>query len=285
MGAKGSASAGVFVYLQFMLYDCAGANIAIGVEGRAEGEAKIGLHDAGKSAEPIGEITMSIHPQLKGNVVIDIPIICKDMKEIPLYEQSLSPFWSKTWSMDEQVVVQKEEETVDEEENVLENFFSDNIQEEIWYEVYTKVISIITTSSRNGQAKLYFPEGIFIVRPEDGIVGGVGGGYSGAYDSLVYYLRYNSKYDAPDLYLGALKDGVITPLAIFHYCDDGNSAKCIASIDDEVCLAIGLCTNGGYMQQYRWGTHFYDKDYQEIEGSMDMVIDPNTLEWTPIEDW
>ncbi len=286
MGVKGSASAGVFVYLQSMLYDCAGANIAIGVEGKAEGEAKIGLHDAGKSAEPIGKITMSIYPQLKGNVVIDIPIICKDMKEIPLYEQSLSPFWSKTWSMEEQVVVQKPEEQVEElETNALKDIFSDNNQEEIWYEVYSEIISSITMVSRNTQGVLYFPESFFIERPEDGYYGGVSGGYSGAYENLVYYLRYNSKNDVPDLCLGTSYEGNVTLVAIYHYCGDGNSAASLASIDDYVCMAIGLCTNGGYMQQYYWGTHFYDEDYQEIEGTMDMVIDPNTLEWTPIEDW
>ena len=293
MGVKGSASAGVFVYLQSMLYDCAGANIAIGVEGKAEGEAKIGLHDAGKSAEPIGKITMSIYPQLKGNVVIDIPIICKDMKEIPLYEQSLSPFWSKTWSMEEQKVAQEQEEVEPEDvhseneikDDMLLEESDENIEletdiseeepprsvEEGWYAIYTDILADINPEQQNENGCLHSFTGDIYFEGE-----------------LVFLLRYYSEEDVPDLCLGATYEGDTKILVVYELqFKDGLilQREIEAITSDGGCTEIGLCTNGGYMARLFWGECFWDQNGKVIEGTMDMVIDPNTLDWTPIEDW
>lgn len=298
MGVKGSASAGVFVYLQSMLYDCAGANIAIGVEGKAEGEAKIGLHDAGKSAEPIGKITMSIYPQLKGNVVIDIPIICRDMKEIPLYEQSLSPFWSKTWSMEEQVVVQKPEEQVEELENVysgdeteesvksgsskVEQTIPRAKEEEVWYNIYTEVINRISTNEYN---KLILPSNLGLVNDEVVSYQETSSRYVKENQKIVYYLRYHSDL-APNLCIGISGDGDTTLLAIYMTDNIEGTGLWSYIAETGVYAQIGICEDGGYMLQSPFRMIFLDENHRDTERLyINDIIDPNTLEWTPIEDW
>lgn len=93
--AKGEASADVMVHLISKLYGSTGADLGIGVIGKAEGEAKV-------SAKPellgfAGKLDLSLSPKITGKLVVEKPVVHEKLKEQTLFDKDLKAFWSKVW--------------------------------------------------------------------------------------------------------------------------------------------------------------------------------------------
>lgn len=92
---SGKASGEIGVHLVSKLYDCSGVDISAGVRGKAEGEAKVTANK--KLNGYAGSLELEISPMIEGELVVDIPIFDKKLKEYPLFEVEMKPFWSKKW--------------------------------------------------------------------------------------------------------------------------------------------------------------------------------------------
>lgn len=267
LGLEGSANAGVFVYLTSLLYDCSGADIAIGVEGEVDGEVEIGVNKLMQENTPYGKLKLSIYPQVKGGVVVEVPIIDKELAEITLFEKNLTSFWEKEWSL-----AKTKEDSIEIEE----------ANDTAWIKLFSEVIA--DTASQIDAGMLFFQERYFIKRPEEEVYGGVSAGYSGDISELMYYLWYRQGEEIPELCIGAKVDGEMTMLAIYAYGRDGNSVSSVATVDNEYCPFIGMCSNEAILSAYSWGDSYRNVDKEDVEGSRDLLIDPNLLSWKGIED-
>lgn len=92
---QGSASGEVGLHYVSKLYDASGVDISAGVKGEAEGEAKVTTNK--KLNGYAGSLDLKISPMIKGNLVVDIPIFDKKLKDHPLFEVEMKPFWSEKW--------------------------------------------------------------------------------------------------------------------------------------------------------------------------------------------
>lgn len=93
--ATGTGTADVSVHLVTKLYGSTGADIGLGVQGKATGEVKL-------SAKPelggyAGRLELSIAPKVEGALVVEIPIIDEKLTEQPLFAKEFKPFWQKEW--------------------------------------------------------------------------------------------------------------------------------------------------------------------------------------------
>lgn len=94
---SGGSSAGVFLHLITKLYDCTGADIYIGIDGNAEGEIIASPEKELNGLNYAGSMNLSIAPKLQGNLIVTVPIIDKKLKECPLFQITLKPFWERHW--------------------------------------------------------------------------------------------------------------------------------------------------------------------------------------------
>lgn len=95
--ADGEFKVGIFIDLTSLFYDCSGAEMGVGVEGKTEGKLSI-TDDTLKTEEKFyGKITASIYPKLYGNIVVNIPVIDHDLVEIELFAVEFDPLWEKTF--------------------------------------------------------------------------------------------------------------------------------------------------------------------------------------------
>lgn len=85
------------------LYDCTGADLSIGIISKLNGLVQL---DNGN--ELLGEMDLSINPKVKGNVVIDIPIIDEKLKTVELFNKELDPFWHKKWKSKKKITEDKQ---------------------------------------------------------------------------------------------------------------------------------------------------------------------------------
>lgn len=93
--ADGEFKAGIFINLTSLFYDCSGAEIGVGVEGKTEGKLSV-TDDTLKTKEKFcGKIAASIYPKLYGNIVVNIPVIDHDLVEIELFAVEFDPLWEK----------------------------------------------------------------------------------------------------------------------------------------------------------------------------------------------
>lgn len=92
---QGSASGEVGLHYVSKLYDASGVDISVGVKGEAEGEAKVTTNK--KLNGYAGSLDLKISPIIKGNLVVDIPIFDKKLKDHPLFKVEMEPYWSKKW--------------------------------------------------------------------------------------------------------------------------------------------------------------------------------------------
>ena len=93
--AKGESSADVMLHLISKLYGSTGADLGIGVIGKAEGEAKV-------SAKPellgfAGKLNLALSPKITGKLVVEKPVIHEKLKEQELFDKDLKAFWSNEW--------------------------------------------------------------------------------------------------------------------------------------------------------------------------------------------
>ena len=85
------SSAGVGAHLIVKLYGCSGIDAAIGVYGEAEGNVKLSTNSALKN--DFGELDLEIGPEIKGKLVVDIPVFASGLLEQPLFVAKLPFFW------------------------------------------------------------------------------------------------------------------------------------------------------------------------------------------------
>lgn len=142
--AKGEASADVMIHLISKLYGSTGADLGIGVIGKAEGEAKV-------SAKPellgfAGKLDLALSPKITGKLVVEKPVVHEKLKEQELFDKDLKAFWSKEWkSSDEwkKDLVWKENGKENEQkstgiiDSVLRSDKLDSTYETCWGEVNT----------------------------------------------------------------------------------------------------------------------------------------------------
>lgn len=108
------------------LYDCTGADLSIGIISKLNGLVQL---DNGN--ELLGEMDLSINPKVKGNVVIDIPIIDEKLKTVELFNKELDPFWHKKWKSKKKLTEDKQtsasnsqDNTNNEDTKLTQNFVS-----------------------------------------------------------------------------------------------------------------------------------------------------------------
>lgn len=115
------------------LYDCAGADLSIGIISKLNGLVQL---DNGN--ELLGEMDLSINPKVIGNVVIDVPIIDEKLKTVELFNKELDPFWHKKWKSKKKLTGDKQtsvsnsqDDTSSEDVKLTQNFVSTYGKEEI----------------------------------------------------------------------------------------------------------------------------------------------------------
>ncbi|MDD3340051.1 MAG: hypothetical protein PHS82_14480 [Lachnospiraceae bacterium] len=91
------SSMGIFLHLITKLYDSTGADIAIGIEGETAGQVSVSLDKSLDGLNYVGNIDSSIHPKLKGRIVVTVPIIDEKLAEKELFEIKLTPLWERHW--------------------------------------------------------------------------------------------------------------------------------------------------------------------------------------------
>lgn len=108
------------------LYDCTGADLSIGIISKLNGLVQL---DNGN--ELLGEMDLSINPKVKGNVVIDVPIIDEKLKTVELFNKELDPFWHKKWKSKKKLTEDKQtsasnsqDDTNNEDVKLTQNFVS-----------------------------------------------------------------------------------------------------------------------------------------------------------------
>ncbi len=95
--AVGEVSGGVNIHLVTKLYDCTGADIALGIVGEVEGKVGVNYGNNSDGFEYVGALEMSIKPKVQGKVIVTVPVIDKKLAEKTLFEEELKPFWEKHW--------------------------------------------------------------------------------------------------------------------------------------------------------------------------------------------
>ena len=96
--AKGSTSAGVSISVTTKFYDTAGPKISAGIKGETEGELYLDTKTINTEEIYYGELSLSIFPYISGELVINIPLIDKDLFDFKLFELEFKPLWEKEWS-------------------------------------------------------------------------------------------------------------------------------------------------------------------------------------------
>lgn len=95
--ADGELKAGIFINLTSLFYDCSGAEMGVGVEGKAEGKLSVTDDTLNTEEKFYGKIAASIYPKLYGNIIINLPVIDHDLVEIELFTVEFDPLWKKTF--------------------------------------------------------------------------------------------------------------------------------------------------------------------------------------------
>ena len=96
--AKGSTSAGVSISVTTKFYDSTGPKISAGIKGETEGELYLDTKTINTEEIYYGELSLSIFPYISGELVINIPLIDKDLFDFKLFELEFKPLWEKEWS-------------------------------------------------------------------------------------------------------------------------------------------------------------------------------------------
>lgn len=102
--ASGEAKAGIYAHLVTKLYGSTGADLAVGIMGAVKGEAYL-KGDSEKEISCYGSLNLSVGPEMKGNVVVSVPVIDKKLVDTPLFTLALPLFVDETW---ENIFIQPE---------------------------------------------------------------------------------------------------------------------------------------------------------------------------------
>ena len=111
--ADGEFKVGIFINLTSLFYDCSGAEMGVGVEGKTEGKLSV-TDDTLKTEEKFhGKISASIYPKLYGNIVVNIPVIDHDLVEIELFAVEFNPLWEETFEYGGSAKASKLKDSID----------------------------------------------------------------------------------------------------------------------------------------------------------------------------
>ena len=244
VGAEGNANAGVFIYLTSLLYDCSGADIALGLEGKAEGEVGINAESLQTESRFYGSLELAIYPQLKGGVVVEIPVIDDELAEIPLFEKSLEPLWSEQWSID------KPES-------------DGTIAVGDCYDIYKKVVDA-TIKQNETQPKIYFDYYFDLnwEEPEDW-VGGYTSGYPSQTGELVYALKdvRNKEDGYPELFIGVKNQEEVKVLAVYTFSGSDAMGNYYPNVD---LMTVKKIEDSGEILYVAWTLSIYESDFTSI---------------------
>lgn len=244
VGAEGDANAGVFIYLTSLLYDCSGADIALGLEGKAEGEVGINAESLQTESRFYGSLELAIYPQLKGGVIVEIPVIDDELAEIPLFEKSLEPLWSEQWS-------------IDKPEN------DGTIAVGDCYDIYKKVVNA-TIKQNETQSKIYFDYYFDLnwEEPQDW-VGGYTSGYPSQTGELVYALKdvRNKKDGYPELFIGVKNQDEVKVLAVYTFSGADAMGNYYPNVD---LMTVKKIEDSGEILYVAWTLSIYESDFTSI---------------------
>lgn len=95
ISVSGDASISPSVHLITKLYGSSGLDMSVGILGKVKGEAKVSTK---KELDGYaGSLDLSIDPEIQGTLVVDTPVVDKNLLKQPLFEVKLNSLWSKHW--------------------------------------------------------------------------------------------------------------------------------------------------------------------------------------------
>lgn len=145
--AKGDVSADIMLHLISKLYGSTGADLGIGVVGKAEGEVKVSTKPELVGVGFAGKLGLSLSPEIEGKLIVEKPVVHKKLKEQTLFDKELKAFWSKEWkSSDEWKKDLAWTETGEERTGIFDSKYTTRYQET--YAITCPVFEFSYPSSR-----------------------------------------------------------------------------------------------------------------------------------------
>lgn len=286
---SGGYSVGAFLHLSSKLYDCTGADIAVGIEGMIEGEVSVSPNEIKDGLNYVGSIDLAIRPKLQGSIVVTTPIVDKKLTGQPIFVVKLTPFWEKHWDSGEdwKAALEKVEG-------------EDTYKTTEWYQTYKKIIEDLIAQQDSPQIyfqEIYFADGVKM--EPDTPRGGVSDGYPLNSSELLFFIKdiSHNNDEIPELFIGARLADTTSLLAVYTFNKDTHVAHSIltVSVSENYIPAIYLCTSDLLLEKNTlFGDQLYmlhdtgdcipysDSGQEQDEVT---VIDSATLEWKPSNEW
>ena len=283
--AEGSAKAGVGIYLTTLFYDCSGAEMVLGVEGKAEGEITVDANTLNTDDKYYGKLSLSISPNISGNIIVQIPVIDDDLYEMEIFKVELKPFWEKVW------------------ENKVNNVLSKDYSDELWWISYKDIIKTIKNSKESVLLGEFIPfPGVVWGSPLEG-----GPGYGGVAsywnlqngDEMLYCLKEINQNSVPLLVIASKRNNNIKILSVYQFDTNDYRDKYSYAItsnaqpnnDNNLVL---LCSDECIYTKYDWGSEyiyycdtngdFVNRNYKEATDKS-KLIQPEDMTWISIKKW
>ena len=201
---SGDASGGIGVHLVSKLYGGTGLDMSMGITGEAEGEAKACTKEELNGYA--GSLDLSINPEIKGELVVGVPVIDKNLSKQALFQVKLSPLWSKHWESSANWQEDLQWRGADGVENEVEN----EVEEQVEFSYSNEYFDVQVPESWDGY---------WNVTEEDNSMNGI--------MSRVYHFTYNPEGEnnggASDVYVIDMSDAS-RPMGHYNrmipdYCD------------------------------------------------------------------
>lgn len=277
---------GVFFHIISKLYDIAGADLSVGVTGKAECELTASPNQQFNNMYYAGNIDLSVQPKLKGNIVVEEPIIDYTLIDQPLFEFELNPFWEKNWSSSgnwKQDIWKANPVTIDKSSKLYEMYFG------ILKDVYNEYVIRDSVGFR-----MYYYNSKNNIHQRGG-PGGVAY-FNGA--TPVYYLRDINDDDIPELFIGKKFNNNYEILAIYSYGDDIEPEHPYGDfitgqgeyydVEDKYINYVYLCGNneilirheenvGGELITYSYGNSYNRRNFENADKKF--IVNTNNLDW------
>lgn len=249
LGVSGTAGTGVYVYLTSLLYDCSGANIAVGVKGEASGQVGIKVDNLTNEYTNYGSLSLSVYPELKGAIVVEIPIIGEELAETELFNIALSPLWEKEWKVE------------NEDGNVMVDEERLKLTEDALF-IYRNIVNATITQNEN-EEKIYFePYYMMEWSAPDSWVGGYTSGYPSG-GELVYGLKEVRKASGtvPELFIGVKNNEQVRVLAVYSFSEFNamGDAQSHATL-----MTVKKIEDSGEILYVAWDLDIYESDFSAI---------------------
>lgn len=96
--AEATFEAGLSLSLTSKLYDVFGGTLTGGVAGNESCNVCISPYEKFNGLNYAGNVALSVVPSIKGEIIVDTPLIDENLLSQTLFEVSLKPLWEKSWS-------------------------------------------------------------------------------------------------------------------------------------------------------------------------------------------